>query len=293
VAEDSADLSREAADSVEVAAGDVVAEIVAGKPLNAIEDNPMKQSLSPLGHVISALILLASLLCFPPPSTGGEMAKKITGEVKVQSQTDASRQPIAPPSAIFVQDFDLGYDTSRQDPGEKERLPGRILSRFSHRDDTEEKARKLVGIMTSTLIKGFSEKGIHAGQLIPGTPLPREGWLVRGVFTEVDEGKRLVRAAIGFGAGAAKMEVYVTVSNLAEDPDAPFIIFGTEKDPKKIPGAVVTRNPYVAAAKFVMEKNASEKDAKKTASQIVETLVNYIKTLEKKNGTGEPPPDAR
>jgi len=262
-------------------------------PLNTIEDNPMKQSISPLGHGLISLILLASVLCFPPPSTGGEMAKKITGEVKVQSQTDASRQPIAPPSAIFVQDFDLGYDTSRQDPGEKERLPGRILSRFSHRNDTEEKARKLVGIITSTLIKGFSEKGIPAGQLITGTPLPTEGWLVRGVFTEVDAGKRLVRAAIGFGAGAAKMEVYVTVSNLAEDPDAPFIIFGTEKEPNKIPGAIVTRNPYVAAAKFVMEKNASEKDAKKTASQIVETLLNYIKTLGKKDATGEPPPDAR
>jgi hypothetical protein len=253
----------------------------------------MKKSLPPLGQVVISLTLLASLLAFPTPSSGGEMAKKITGEVNVQSQTDASRQPIAPPSAIFVQDFDLGCDTSRQDPGEKERLPGRILSRFSHRYDTEEKARELVGIMTGTLIKGFSEKGIHAGQLIPGTPLPTEGWLVRGVFTEVDEGKRLVRAAIGFGAGAAKMEVYVTVSNLAENPDAPFIIFGTEKEPKKIPGAVVTRNPYVAAAKFVMEKNASEKDAKKTAFQIVETLLNYIKTLDGKDGTGEAPPDAR
>jgi hypothetical protein len=292
-AEASADSSRAAADSDGVKAGAVVAEIVAGKPLNAIEENPMNQSLTPLGHGIISLILLASVLCFPSLSTGGEIAKKITGEVKVQSQTDASQQPIAPPSAIFVQDFDLGCDTSRQDPVEKERLPGRILSRFSHRNDTEQLARKLVGIMTSTLIKGFSENGIHAGQLITGTPFPTEGWLVRGVFTEVGEGKRLVRAAIGFGAGATKMEVYVTVSNLAEDPDAPFIIFGTEKEPKKIPGAVVTRNPYVAAAKFVMEKNASEKDAKKTASQIVETLVNYIKTLGKKNGTGEPPPDAR
>ena len=43
-----------------------------------------------------------------------------------------------------------------------------------------------------------------------------------------------------------------------------------------VPGAVVTMNPYVAAAKFVMEKNASEKDVKKTAAQIAEEIVKYM-----------------
>jgi hypothetical protein len=47
------------------------------------------------------------------------------------------------------------------------------------------------------------------------------------------------------------------------------------EDPSKLPGAVVTMNPYVAAAKFVMEKNASERDIQKTADQIVGEMLSY------------------
>jgi hypothetical protein len=71
------------------------------------------------------------------------------------------------------------------------------------------------------------------------------------------------------------MEVQVAVSDLAVDPDAPFIIFGTVKDPKQMPGAGVTRNPYVAAAKFILEKNAPEKDVIKTANAIVREILKY------------------
>ena len=97
-----------------------------------------------------------------------------------------------------------------------------------------------------------------------------------GAFTEVDEGNRLKRAVIGFGQGSTQMTVQIGVSDLAsKNPQAPFIIFGTIKDPSKLPGAVVTMNPYVAAAKFVMEKNASSKDVKNTAKQIVAEILKY------------------
>jgi hypothetical protein len=42
-------------------------------------------------------------------------------------------------------------------------------------------------------------------------------------------------------------------------------------------GAVITLNPYLAAAKFVMEKNAPEKTVKKTASQISAEVVKNLK----------------
>jgi len=249
----------------------------------------MSYHVSGAGCAIIPLIVLVLSAALPASSSGGELTKKITGEVKVRSQTDESRQPTSAPSVIYIQDFDLGYDAVRQDAeGPGRRILGRL--RQSRQSDAQEKARKLVGIMSDSLLKGFTEKGIVARQPIAGTPLPDSGWLIRGVFTEVDKGKRIVRATIGFGAGSTKMEVYVKVSNLAENPDAPFIIFGTEKEPNKIPGAVVTMNPYVAAAKFVMQKNASEKDVKKTAAQIVETVMKYVKTLDKKGDTPQPPP---
>ena len=52
-----------------------------------------------------------------------------------------------------------------------------------------------------------------------------------------------------------------------------------------IPGAVVTMNPYVAAAKFVLQKNATERDIRRTAEQIVEEILKYGQQIMKK----EPP----
>ncbi|HEX9078661.1 MAG TPA: DUF4410 domain-containing protein [Desulfuromonadaceae bacterium] len=247
----------------------------------------MPNHVSGIRGAVISLVVLALSATFPAFASGGEIGKKITGEVKVKSRTDESRQPTSAPKVIYIQDFDLGYDTAKQDAeGPGRRILGRL--RQSRQSGAEQKAKKLVGIMTGSLVKWFSEKGIVARQPIPGPPLPDSGWLIRGVFTEVDQGKRIVRATIGFGAGSTKMEVYVRISNLADDPDAPFIIFGTEKEPNKVPGAIVTMNPYVAAAKFVMQKNASEKDVKKTAAQIVETVMNYVKTLDKQRDKPEP-----
>lgn len=243
---------------------------------------------SVLGNSRSILVLLAALAISavsPAGCTAGEITKKITGEVKVRSRTDAARQPSSAPSVIYIQDFDLGYDTTQSSERKGPPVIGRVMSRVTQRNDPRQKAEKLVELMSACLVKGFNERKIDAKRFIAGAPLPTCGWLVRGVFTEVDQGKRVVRAAIGFGAGATAMELYVSVSDLMENPDAPFIIFGTEKDPNRIPGAVVTMNPYVAAAKFVMEKNASERDVKKTAKEIVGTIVKYMGTLGDKGET--------
>jgi hypothetical protein len=178
---------------------------------------------------------------------------------------------------VYIQDFELGYEGMPSQGGVLQRpVIGRVLPRLSQRDDPAQKAAKLVEVMSASLKEKFAAKGVEARRLVTGASLPGDGWLIRGVFTEIDEGSRIKRATIGFGSGATSMEVYVTVSDLTKNADAPFLVFGTEKDPGKMPGAVVTMNPYVAAAKFVMEKNASEKDVKKTAAQIVEEIVKYM-----------------
>jgi len=106
----------------------------------------------------------------------------------------------------------------------------------------------------------------------------------------MDQGNRAVRAVIGFGAGATEMELYVSISDLAINPDAPFMVFGAEKDPGRAPGAILLMNPYVAAAKFVMQKNASEKDVRKTAERIVEEVMNHIDTLKGNRAPAAPGP---
>lgn len=239
-------------------------------------------------RALTVLVVMVLSAILSAGASAGEIAKQIGGDVKVQTSTDESRRPDSAPSIIYVLDFDLGNESTHHADTQGPPVIGRVMSRMSQRNDPREKAAQLVELMSTSLVKGFSEQKIDARRCLPDTPLPDHGWLIRGVFTEIDEGKRLVRAAVGFGAGATAMELYVSVSDLSENPDAPFIFFGTEKDPCRIPGAVLTLNPYVAAAKFVLEKNASERDVKKTAQQIVSTIVSYMGTLGFKSDAPSP-----
>lgn len=246
----------------------------------------MNLASPPIRYALLALAASLLLTSLSAVSFAGGIGKKLTGEVKVTDRTDGYRQPVAAPAVIYIQDFDLGYETAGQDAAEQRRLIlGRVLPRLSQRNDPAQKAKQLVELLSESLVKGFVAKGKDARRCMPGAPLPRDGWLVSGMFTELDQGRRVVRATIGFGAGSSDMELQVSVSDLAVNPAAPFIIFGTEKEPGRMPGAVVTMNPYVAAAKFVLGRNASEKDVKKTANQIVETVVGYMEKL----GTGGVP----
>ena len=217
---------------------------------------------------------------------GGGLLDKATGKVEVKDQTLKGEQPTKMPQAIFIQDFELDYENLKPDQGVLNRLGSRprVLPPPRQKNDPEQTARNLVNLMSESLQKSFEDAGTTAQRIDAMKGLPKEGWLVRGVFTEVDEGNRMKRAVIGFGAGATSMEVQVSVADLAVDPDAPFIIFGTIKDPKQMPGAVVTRNPYVAAAKFVLEKNASEKNVTRTAKEIVQEIQKYRTKLNEAPG---------
>lgn len=204
-------------------------------------------------------------------ATGG-----LIGTARVQRETQAGPGPSRPPRTVYVEDFSLDYQSVQADEG----LRGRVgvlerLPRLRPQADPAEQARKLVNLLSESLVADLTEVGVRAQRITPSAALPAEGWLLHGAFVEVDEGNRLRRAVIGFGSGASHMEVLVGVNDLATHPEAPFIIFGTVTDPSKLPGAVVSMNPYMAAARFVMEKNATEKDVRHTSKEIVSEILKY------------------
>lgn len=216
---------------------------------------------------------------------------KALGAVEIRNEQLKAPWPAARPTIIYVCDFSLDAANFKENQGIGDRLPGQRLQRLEQHlplsmanSDPGQQVEKIVAEMSQNLIKSLKDKGFMAERLANpnNSLLPRAGWLLQGVFTEVDEGNRLKRATIGFGQGATQMEVQIAVSDLASaNPREPFIVFGTVKDPKKMPGAIVSMNPYVAAAKFVMEKNATEKDIKKTAEQIVEEMLKNFASASK------------
>jgi hypothetical protein len=72
------------------------------------------------------------------------------------------------------------------------------------------------------------------------------------------------------------MNLYVTLTDLAQ-PDKTLYSVSQDDASKNKMGAVITMNPYVAAAKFVMEKNAPEKMVKKTAEEVSAQVAGQMK----------------
>ncbi|MBB5317941.1 DUF4410 domain-containing protein [Tunturibacter empetritectus] len=179
---------------------------------------------------------------------------------------------------IYVSDFELDAENVQVDKGSaiNQVRPG-ILERPSKKEqrDPEAQAKKLVDTMSKSIVSDLQKAGYKAQRLAADDPKPSTGAWVHGVFTQVDEGSRIHRAIIGFGSGKATMELFVTLTDLAS-PQKPLYEASEDRASKNRPGAVITLNPYVAAAKFVMEKNAPEKTVKSTAAAISREVTLHL-----------------
>ena len=193
----------------------------------------------------------------------------------------ARSQAIPKTTPIYVADFELDSQNfqAASGPGtgpvaERPKVrPGIIVHK---QEDPAKQAQHTVELMSKSIVDDLKKAGYNAQHLDAAAARPMEGYLLSGVFTEVDEGNRMRRAMIGFGSGDAKVDLYVNIANLAH-PDKPLYTSADDKTSGKMPGAVITMNPYVAAAKFVMSKQAPDKTVKKTAQDVSNDVVKYLK----------------
>ncbi len=172
----------------------------------------------------------------------------------------------ARPKVIYITDFVLDM---AQMGGQRPHLLRRPAMM---QEDPEAKRHKLIEAMSNALTEDLRSKSFQARRLHPGNPQPHTGWLVRGRFLDADQGNRAVRSVVGFGAGSTDMRVEVSVFDLGRSSREPIAVFGAKSKSGRGPGAIVTKNPYVLAAKFVMSKRHPERDVQKTAKQIAGVL---------------------
>lgn len=187
----------------------------------------------------------------------------------------------APCKLVYVADFDLEAENYKGDTSLVSKLPEINVPRphiiRKKKETPSERAQDIVNLMSNSLVKDLNKNGYTAKRLQPNEPEPTSGWVVRGVFTEVQEGNRMHRAVIGFGSGADKMEVHASAAD-ASNSQQPLYSVNTGKKSGKMPGAAITLSPIVFGAKFVMEKNAPERTVKSAAAQISKELVQHLKT---------------
>jgi hypothetical protein len=184
--------------------------------------------------------------------------------------------PSAPKGPVYVRDFFFDAQNLKPDEGllgGRAGPVGRLLHNLKPSEDPATKARQFVELLSNTIVSGLNNAGIFASRLEPGALQPTAGLLVGGEFLEVDEGNRMRRAMVGFGAGSEEVKVQVEVYDLAKDPNLPFLVYGAGEEGRKTPGAVVFKNPYAAAARYVLSRKATEKDVVKLGNQIAADLV--------------------
>jgi hypothetical protein len=187
---------------------------------------------------------------------------------------------------IYVSDFQLQSSGFKQDKGGitgKGYLvpaPPKSFLRRKHQDpDTA--AHNFIDLMSESLVRDFRKAGFQAKRLPSTENKPKEGLLLSGVFTELNEGSQMRRALLGFGAGKAKVKMSVIVADLSCADEGLYEADVANSNGKR-PGAAIATNPYTGAAGFVvkfgMTKNAPEKMVKQAASKVATELTKQLKS---------------
>lgn len=143
--------------------------------------------------------------------------------------------------------------------------------------DFEKDLRKM---MQAAMVADLTDRLVLA---VPGTTsdkkLKKHAWIIRGQFTKVNQGSRLLRGAIGFGAGGTKVETKVQVYDLATDASTPFLTFSTTGGSGAEPGAVIglTTDPLQLAIGAVSgAAHGLSEDTARTAREITAQLSEYM-----------------
>lgn len=192
------------------------------------------------------------------------------------------------PQLIVVHDFGVTPGDVALDSAIGARLTQMVQSTPASEQEVKV-GREVARIVRESLVKEISKLGIPAVSAATATPVVGPSLSIEGQFLSVDEGNRLRRMVVGFGAGASEVrtlvQVYETTSEgrrLVED------FYTTVKSSRK-PGMGPMVGVGAAAGRAVMSAAAStgvglatehsqtvEGDAKHTADEITKVLKKFF-----------------
>ena len=133
--------------------------------------------------------------------------------------------------------------------------------------------------LSSALTEALRKLGARADPLPSDTSgRPSSGWKVQGVFYALDESSRLVSVPSISTDKGPNVEVSVTVTDYALNPNTPFAVIGTQAALKG-QGTAISWNPYVAAAKFVLHQDKGQDSIDVLASEIAQKIIDESESL--------------
>jgi len=183
--------------------------------------------------------------------------------VSVEDGTERATQKM--PEIIYVADFSTAHSDFEVD------RTGAELSDFK---------KNLQLMLKAAMATDLTDRLVPSLAVVRGKQSGlKNAWLVRGEFTTVQQGSRLLRSAIGFGAGQTEVETRVEVYDLAQDPGVPFLTFSTTGCSGSEPGAILafsTDPVMVAIGGVAGAAHGLSEDTRRTAREITAKFSDYM-----------------
>ena len=196
------------------------------------------------------------------------LALALSGCASISVQPGTADATPQKPQQVYVEDFstDQGEFNVDRDGAELVKFKTDLQAMMSKAITTDLSKRLITAVATDKFNR----------------PQHVAGWLVTGEFVRVNQGSRLLRGAIGFGAGATKLETKVQVYDLANGATEPFLTFSTTGGSNAEPGAL----PSLATDPLTLAIEAAggagnvahgiTEDTARTAREITAELSDYM-----------------
>ncbi len=193
------------------------------------------------------------------------------------------------PQAIVVYDFVVSPGDVSLNSG----IGSRLLHMVRETPVSEEElklGREVSRIVADHLVKEINKTGIAAFPASATVPIAVPSLAIEGQFLSVDEGNRLRRMVIGFGAGASELrtlvqvyettpegrrlveDFYTTVKSSIKPGIAPMVPVGAAVAAGAATSAVVSGSVGIATA----GSQSVESDARHTAEEIAKMLKKFF-----------------
>lgn len=180
-------------------------------------------------------------------------------------------RPTSKPEKIYVRDFEVPASAFFVDREGNELLDFRL--------ETQDR-------LSRQLIRRLNEDVLPAEKLGLRESIPRGNyWMLAGKFQRVVQGSRLLRMAIGFGAGATKMETVSVLYDLSTPEPRPLLSLHTTGGSNAEPGAISAFNPVtltfvpvgVALSATGGALGGVTLDSNRTARELTAAIAKYAK----------------
>lgn len=138
------------------------------------------------------------------------------GHASVQTTSLYQGTSLPKPSVILVRDFVVTPTDVALDSGRLARLR-RLVSGSSDSQQQAAAAQAVVDALSDELVKEIGKMRLSAKRVAADAAITEDGSaaLIDGNILSIDEGNRAKRVAVGFGAGASKVEASIALSYLA------------------------------------------------------------------------------